>query len=51
MLNLKHRKKLWQCWHCHKVSGLALEEEKLKVNGGDLCPHTGYWQTPAQRNS
>jgi hypothetical protein len=25
-----------------------LEEEKLKVKGGELCPQTGYWQTPAR---
>jgi len=31
----------------NKVSNLPLEE-KLKVKGGELCPQTGYWQTPAQ---
>ncbi|WP_228130568.1 hypothetical protein [Acinetobacter tandoii] len=32
----------------NKVNGLPLEEEKLKVKGGALCPQTGYWQTPAR---
>ncbi|MDD0801482.1 MULTISPECIES: type VI immunity family protein [Acinetobacter] len=31
-----------------KVSNLSLEEEKLKVKGGEPCPQTGYWQTPAR---
>ena len=35
----------------NKVNGLPLEEEKLKVKGGALCPQTGYWNTPAQPNS
>lgn len=35
----------------NKVSHLSLEEEKLKVKGGELCPRTGYWQTPAQPDS
>ncbi len=34
-----------------KVSNLSLEEEKLKVKGGEPCPQTGYWQTPAQPDS
>ena len=32
----------------NKVSNLSLEEEKLKVKGGEPCPQTGYWQTPAR---
>lgn len=35
----------------NKVSNLSLEEEKFKVKGGELCPQTGYWQTPAQPDS
>lgn len=35
----------------NKANGLLLEEEKLKVKGGELCPQTGYWQTPAQPES
>ena len=32
----------------NKVNGLSLEEDSLKVKGGELCPLAGYWQTPAQ---
>lgn len=35
----------------NKVNGLSLEEEALKVKGGELCPRNGYWQTPAQPDS
>ncbi|WP_151750528.1 type VI immunity family protein [Acinetobacter sp. TUM15131] len=35
----------------NKVSNLSLEEEKFKIKGGELCPQTGYWQTPAQPDS
>jgi len=35
----------------NKVNGLSLEEEALKVKGGESCPRTGYWQTPARPDS
>lgn len=35
----------------NKANGLLLEEDSLKVKGGDLCPRTGYWKTPAQPDS
>ncbi len=35
----------------NKANGLLLEEDSLKVKGGELCPRTGYWQTPAQPDS
>ncbi|MDC5250206.1 hypothetical protein NRA59_07710 [Acinetobacter baumannii] len=35
----------------NRLNGLLLEEEALKVKGGELCPRTGYWQTPAQPDS
>ncbi|MCH7318582.1 hypothetical protein MMP64_11645 [Acinetobacter sp. ANC 5659] len=35
----------------NKVNELSLEEESLKVKGGESCPRNGYWQTPAQLDS
>lgn len=35
----------------NKVNGLSLEEDALKVKGGEPCLRNGYWKTPAQPDS
>lgn len=35
----------------NKVNCLSLEEDVLKVKGGEPCLRNGYWKTPAQPDS